>query len=269
MSIPAPVIPAQAGIFYHLWRMLMVKIPACAGMTVLLLFFAASAIATPLVGDLSNYRINIDSGFNGTRIFLFGARNDSGDIVVVVRGPARDYIVRKKEQIAGIWVNRERMKFFGVPDFYAIATSKKLSDVAQGNLFRQLGIGQDNLLAPPPDPKSLASYDSFAAAFLRRQHQRKLYMTEPGSLNFMAETLFKTVIEFPDNIPPGHYTAEIYLISDGEVAGMQAIPINVVKSGLGAFLYTAAHESPVLYGLAAVIMALAIGWIAGRLFEKI
>ncbi len=80
---------------------------------------------TPIVADISNYRIDIDSGFNGTRIFLFGARNDNGDVVVVVRGPRKDFMVRKKEQIMGIWMNRERMKFFNVPDFYAIIGSKR------------------------------------------------------------------------------------------------------------------------------------------------
>ena len=83
----------------------------------IMLLMPAPALAMPLVGDLSNYRIDIDSSFNGTRIFLFGVRNDIGDIVVVVRGPRKDYIVRKKEEIAGVWVNGERMKFYGVPDF--------------------------------------------------------------------------------------------------------------------------------------------------------
>src|SRR5271170_5227924 len=87
----------------------------------LILLIPLPAAAAPLVADLSNYRIDIDSGFNGTRIFLFGARSDNGDIVAVIRGPAKDYIVRKKEEVAGIWVNRQRMRFFGVPDFYAIA----------------------------------------------------------------------------------------------------------------------------------------------------
>ncbi len=235
---------------------------------ILLLHLPAHA-AAPLVGDLSNYRIDIDSGFNGTRMFLFGARNDSGDIVVVVRGPQKDFIVRKKEQIAGIWVNRDRMKFFGVPDFYAIAASKPLSDIDQANLFNQLGIGQNNLLAPPTDPKSQASFAQFADAFLRHQHERRLYMEQPEPVTFMGETLFKTVIEFPDNIPPGNYTAEIYLISDGEVVGMQSTPIKVVKSGLDAFLYMYAHQHPALYGISAIVIALCVGWFTGRAFEKI
>jgi uncharacterized protein (TIGR02186 family) len=225
--------------------------------------------AAPLVGDLSNYRINIDSSFNGTRIFLFGTRNETGDIVVVVRGPLQDYIVRKKEQIAGIWVNNERMKFFNVPDFYSVASSRPLSEIEQATIFRQLGIGLDNLLTPPLAPQLQVKFDSFSEAFLNHQKDRKRYKAEPANMQFMAETLFKTTIEFPDNIPPGNYTAEIYLINGGDVTGMQSIPISVVKSGLDAFLHRYAHEHPALYGITAIVMALSIGWFTGRLFEKI
>lgn len=224
----------------------------------------STALATPLVADLSNYRIDIDSGFNGTRIFLFGARNDNGDVVVVVRGPARDYIVRKKERIAGIWVNRERMKFFNVPDFYAVASSRSLEDMDSDQLLKRLGIGQGNLV-----PGYGNHAGEFSEALLRHQLERRLYLPQPEKISFMGETLFKTVIEFPDDIPPGDYTAEIYLLSDNEVTGMQSTPVRVVKSGLDEFLSLYAHQHPALYGFAAVALALFVGWSASRVFEKI
>ena len=223
----------------------------------------------PLVADLSNYRIDMDSSFNGTRIFLFGARNDNGDVVVVVRGPVKNYIVRKKEEVAGIWINRERMKFFNVPDFYAIASSKPLYDMQQDALFRRLGIGQDTLLGVHGKGSSAESIEQFSEAFQRHQLERKLYMKAPEKVDFMGETLFKTVVEFPDNIPPGNYTAEIYLINSGGIAGMQSTPITVVKTGLDAFVYNYAHTSPALYGITAVVLALFVGWFGGRMFEKI
>lgn len=226
------------------------------------------ALATPLVGDVSNYRITIDSGFNGTRIFLFGARNDAGDIVVVVRGPERNYMVRKKEEIAGIWVNRARMKLFNVPDFYAIAASQPLAGLTQQSVLRRLRIGQRNLFSPPGNPALLANFTQFSDAFLHHQQKQLLYKESTDPISFMGETLFKTTVEFPDNIPPGNYTAEIYLITDGEVTGMQSIPINIVKSGMDAFLYDYAHGHPVLYGFSAVVLALGIGWFVGRAFEK-
>lgn len=232
------------------------------------LLAAPALAATPVVADLSNYSISIDSGFNGTRLFVFGARNAGGDIVVVVRGPSKHYMVRKKEPFGGVWINRERMKFYNVPDFYAVASSKPLGDIEQAPLFAKLGIGQQNLLTPPPKTMSSGYFPDFQEAFLRYQKQQLLYSIAPEPVNFMAETLFKTAIDFPDNIPPGHYTAEIYLISDGELVGMQSTPIRVVKSGLDAFLYDYAHDHPVWYGLSAVLLALGAGFTAARVFQK-
>jgi uncharacterized protein (TIGR02186 family) len=225
--------------------------------------------ATPLVADLSQYRIEMDANFTGNRMFLFGARDTSGDVLVVVRGPAKDYIVRKKEEIGGIWINQDRMKFFGVPSFYAIAASKPLSEIEQTSLFRQLGIGHETLFSVPSDPKALSKFSEFSQAFLKHQYATRLYMEMPRALSFMGETLFKTVIEFPDNIPPGDYTAEFYLISDGQVVSMQSAPIKVSKSGLDAFLYSYAHERPALYGISAIVLALSAGWFASRAFEKL
>ena len=188
--------------------------------------------------------------------------------MVVVRGPTKDYIVRKKERMGGIWVNTERMKFYNIPSFYLVASSKKLSDIEDSGVMRTLGIGQGNLLLGPANPKNMPRFPEFSEAFLKYQHVHTLYAKDEGQVQFMGETLFKTSIDFPDDIPPGKYLAEIYLLSGGEVAGMQAMPINVVKSGLDAFLYEAAHEYPALYGLSAIGIALIAGWVASRLFQK-
>src|SRR6202041_137576 len=96
--------------------------------------------------------------------------------------------------------------------------------------------------------------EAFNEAFLRHQLERRLYMQPPEKVSFMGETLFKTVVEFPDNIPPGNYTAEIYLLSDDAVVGMQSTPITVVKSGFDAFLYVYAHQHPALYGISAIVV---------------
>ena len=227
-----------------------------------------SAWANPIVADLSNYRISMDASFIGTRMFLFGARNDPGDVVVVVRGPEKNFMIRKKEKIAGMWVNIDRSKYYGVPDFYAIASSRPLEEIASPGLLARLGIGFESLLVPSRAMSSPEDEQQFARALMQHQQQKQLYQADPLALKFMAETLFKTTIPFPDTIPAGEYTAEIYLISGGEISGMQAIPIRVEKSGIDALVYHYAHHWPLFYGISAIIIALSAGWFAGRLFEK-
>jgi uncharacterized protein (TIGR02186 family) len=232
------------------------------------MLFASPAIASPLVGDLSQYRIEMDASFNGTRLFLFGARNDIGDIVIAIRGPAKNYMIRKKEPIGGIWVNRARMKLFDIPSFYAIASSKPLEEIEAGHVFERLKIGQPRLFPAPSASSALAKHHEFTGAFLAHQQARGLYNAQPIELKFMGEMLFKATIEFPDTIPPGEYTAEMYLVRDGEIAGLQSIPIKVSKTGLDAFLYNYAHRSPLFYGLTAILLALCAGWFTGRWFER-
>lgn len=231
------------------------------------LILPSNAKAAPVVADLSNYRIAMDSSFNGTRLFLFGTRNDNGDIVVIIRGENKNYIIRKKEKVAGIWINRDRMKFYNVPNFYAVASSKPMEEIGQNSIFNKLGIGEKNLINIQADNKQPEQIAEFRTAFLDHHHNNHLYYTNPENISFMGESLFKTVIEFSDNIPSGTYTAEIYLVNDSGIIGMQSIPISVIKSGLDAFIYNHAHNSPALYGLSAIALALAAGWIAGKLFE--
>ncbi len=226
------------------------------------------AIASPVVADMSNYEITMDSNFNGTRLFVFGARNESGDVVAVMRGPLKNYVVRKKEKFAGIWVNKDKVKLWGVPDFYAIASSKPLDKLNHAKAFKLLAIGHENLFNKPADPLKWAFYDEFTQAFIAHQISERLYAPTATSLSFMGETLFKTVIEFPDNIPPGKYNTEVYLLNNNTIIGTHVLPIEVKKVGLDGFLYDYAHNQPLFYGISAVILALSAGWFAGRLFER-
>ncbi len=232
----------------------------------LCLFISTAANAAPLLADLSNYQITMNSTFNGTKIFVFGTRNDAGDVIVVVRGPTKNYIVRKKKQMAGLWVNAERVKLYRTPDFYAIASSKPLGDLSYNKMLEQLAISQKFLFNAQ---MNAAPYKEFTDAFIAYQQTRRLYNTDQTPITFMGETLFKTVIDFPDNIPPGTYNAEIYLLKENTVVGTHIIPIIVSKIGVDAFIYNYAHQHPFLYGLSAVLLALSAGWFAGRLFEKV
>lgn len=239
------------------------KLRTCiAALALLLLPFCAAA--KPLVADLSQYRIEIDSSFNGTRLLLFGSRNETGDIVVVVRGPERSFIVRRKERVAGIWVNHRERHFDNVPTYYAVAASRPFSEMKHTPLFDSLRIGLKEAVLQDGvgDPV-------FAAALIERKQASQLYYRDPQKIAFMGESLFKMVIPFPDNIPGGDYSADVYLFNDGALTGMQSIPIHVQKIGFDAWIYDFSHTHSVLYGMMAVLIAVSIGWGASSLLRRV
>ena len=242
----------------------------CCFLTLLLAPLAAEAASSgkPIVADLSASRIELNSGFTGTNLLLFGARNDSGDIIVTVRGPEQTYIVRKKSRVFGVWVNKEQMVFKNIPGYYALASSKKLGEIRKNYYFKPLQIGLKNLPASPPPSTDRAKYREFYEALVQHQIRRGLFPAETGKISFLEETLFKTFIPFPDTIIRGDYTAEIYLFNDGQLSGMETAPIRVIKTGFDALVSDLAHHYSALYGLLAIAVAVAAGWGASALFER-
>jgi uncharacterized protein (TIGR02186 family) len=222
------------------------------------------ACAKPLVADLSQYSIDIDSDFNGIRLLLFGSRNDTGDIIVVVRGPDKDFIVRKKQRVAGMWMNRKKQHFEGIPTYYAIASSKPFQDVHSSPLFAPLRIGLQQVINANGNGKN-----SFAPVLLNYEQLQHLYSPTPQKVSFMGESLFKLLIPFPDNIPRGDYSADVYLFNDGALTSMQSIPLHVDKTGFDAWVYDLAENHSVLYGLFAVLFAVIMGWGASAIMKKL
>lgn len=224
--------------------------------------------ARPIIADLSLRQIEIDSSFKGTEILLFGARNDAGDIVVTVRGPELSYIVRKKEKIAGIWANRRQVRFDDINGFYTVASNRPLSELNNDYLLASLNIGTDNLDLAIKGPPVLEA-EEFKKALLAQQVKSQLFTPSVEEVSFIGDTLFRTIIKFPENIPRGTYTAEVYLFSDGQLIGVQSTPILVYKKGFDAFVYDFAYKNPATYGIIAVLIALFAGWVAGILFRRV
>ena len=238
----------------------------------LLVVAAALALAQParaqLVADLSEHLIAITTGFVGTDVLLFGAIDGPGDVVVVVRGPPRAEIVRRKGRIAGIWVNERDMIFSGVPSFYVVASAKPLDQILSTVTRVRHEIGFDYLQFAPARAEPAEAAAEFRRALIRNKQRDELYLEETGKVNFLGARLFRTRIYFPSNVPTGTYTVDVFLVRDGNVVSAQSTPLIVGKIGFGAELFDFAHRRPMLYGILAVLIALAAGWLAGALFRR-
>jgi len=71
----------------------------------------------------------------------------------------------------------------------------------------------------------------------------------------------------PASVPPGEYRAEVYLFQNGTVVSAQSSPLSIDKSGFERQVYNFAYRNSLAYGLAAVVMAFAMGWIGYVIFR--
>jgi uncharacterized protein (TIGR02186 family) len=224
--------------------------------------------AQALIADLSSHLIAITTGFAGTELLLFGATEGEGDVVVIVRGPDGETSVRRKARVAGIWINRDELRFSGVPTFYRIASSKPLADFVPLALRQRHQIGVDFLRLHPQREVGPEEAAAFRAGMVRNKEAQKLYEPEVGRVSFLGARLFRTRIVFPANVPTGNYSVEVLLIRGGQVIAAQTTPMFVSKVGFGADIYDFAHEWAALYGLLAILLAVSAGWAAGLIFRK-
>jgi len=223
----------------------------------------ACADDQPLLADLSNHDLAISAGGNGASVVLFGVTDGPGDVVIVVRGPERDMVVRRRNRLAGLWVNTGQVAFTGVPSYYAAYSSQKLDDIVPGPVQALHQIGLANLRL---DPKLTSLSDDqvadYRAALIDAQRQRGLYDDAVGRIAFLGNKLFRAQIDFPAAVPAGTYFIEVLLIRDGNVVTGQTTPLTISQLGLGAKLGKFAAEQPLLYGLIAVLAAAVAGLLA-------
>ncbi len=226
------------------------------------------ARAEPVVADVSTHLVAITTGFTGTEVLVFGATDGEGDVAVVVRGPEREEVVRRKERLAGIWIHGESFHFARVPSFYAVAANKPLAEIAQPPVLARHQIGLENLRVAAEGRENEPEHKAFTQALVRLKQEQGLFPGKIGNVQFLGNQLFRATVAFPANVPVGTYTVEVFLLRKGEVAGAQTAPLVISKIGLGADIFLFAHRDAPIYGAIAIVMALVAGSGAAFLFRK-
>ncbi|MFZ4125757.1 MAG: TIGR02186 family protein [Rickettsiales bacterium] len=214
------------------------------------------------MSDISKRTIQIHERFSGEELLLYGARNEQGDLVVVVRGPEADVRIRRKEKIAGMWMHVESRRYGPLPLYYAVGSTKPLDELLSPTMQSYLGIGAEHVIAK--DTSSNAVFDRGMLDEFSRRH----WYTHTAPIRYFGETLFRTTIPFPDSLAEGDYTVISYLVRDGNIVSSQTIPLRAYKTGVDAWLFSVAHHQPWFYGIASVLLAIGAGWFANRLFAR-
>jgi len=238
---------------------------------VILLALAAPAFAEEnLTSGLSQDSVQITSNYAGTDIIVFGAvenpsENDAGDVVVIVRGPDTRMTVRRKDRIAGIWINDARARVV-LPSYYFVSATKPLAAVASPETLSRYEIGLANLHADPE--ASDGDPAPYVAALIRTQARAGLYRENPAGVEMLSRTLFRVRVPVPAAVAPGSYNVEVYLFRDGTVISAQSWPLYVDQTGFERRLFEFAHGSPLFYGVSTVLMALLLGWGSTFFFRR-
>ncbi len=224
--------------------------------------------------------VPVGSDFDGTDIVVFGSIEGADDVslklgqyqvVVTVLGAEEDTIVRQKERIFGIWINRKSRRYTDIPSFYSTISRLPLEKIAEKATLRENGIGAQNLsmnLASQGTITSILPAPQFVEALRRIRHEEGLYSDNPTNLKQLSPTLFRAGVYLPPNVPIGRHQVVAHLFKNGELLTQSKSSFRIQKVGFERWMYDFAHQNGLLYGIMAVFIAIATGWTANALFRK-
>lgn len=251
------------------------------GLFAVLIMSSASALAAAtdpkLVPDVSSRTIDIKYSFAGEELLLFGAILYPGqrlpsaraDIVVVLKGPVRPIIVREKQRVAGIWVNADSLRLRSAPGFYAIGSSAPIDKLIDERTAAIFELGLDNLQMSPVGFSAPEKLGRFERGLVDLYRRLGLFFEDSNAVEISDGVLYRARLPIPARVPVGTYRAETYLVSNGRVIAVASRPVEIRKAGFERFVALAAQRNGFLYGIAAVLLSVGLGYLASRLFKQL
>jgi uncharacterized protein (TIGR02186 family) len=232
--------------------------------------------------DVSTRSVEVTTGFTGHEILVFGAIDNSQqpgdeagyyDVVVVVEGTPLPVVVRRKSDVAGVWVNTSSVIFASVPSYYAIASNRPIEEIAGPRVLERHAIGFAHIkMTPSPGYRwSFGDVElaAFKAAVIRLKQQDGLYVVAAkDGVTFTGRSLFRSTISLPANVPVGPLVARTYLFRNGEVLSAHIARVTLERAGIERLVHNFAFRYPMTYGLFAVLLAVLIGLIASTYFRR-
>jgi uncharacterized protein (TIGR02186 family) len=231
--------------------------------------------------DVSTRSVAVTSSFTGTEIVVFGAVDNSRqtsaeaglyDVVIILEGTPSELVVRRKSNVAGIWVNTQSLTFVSVPSYYAIASTRPLDEVAPPNVLNENDIGFQHVRMTPVQGwetgLTTADLQAFRDAVIRIKTREGLYIRNDYDVVFIGRSLFRATIGLPANVPVGPLSAKVFLFRDGQLLSTYNSRVVLEREGVERVLHDFAFKLPFWYGVFVVAVAVGAGLAASTLLQR-
>jgi uncharacterized protein (TIGR02186 family) len=231
--------------------------------------------------DVSARNIAVTSSFNGTEIVIFGAIDgsqqpspESGyyDVVIVVEGVPSRQVVRRKGNVAGLWLNTASAVFDNVPSYYAVASTRPVEEIAPEEFRALHGIGLQHMKFTPAvgQKEAISSEDlkTYRDAIIRLKLNDRLYVNRDHGVAFTGKSIFRASILLPANVTVGPFDTKVYLFREEKLLSTYQVRLTLEREGLERYLHSFAYRLPTLYGFVTVMIAVGAGLLASTVFGR-
>ncbi|MDB5415526.1 MAG: hypothetical protein JWR10_3861 [Rubritepida sp.] len=242
------------------------------GAMLLVSLWPALAAAQPaeLVARLSTGVVAITTAFVGESILVFGSTEQplgpGGDeVIILARGPSGPFVVRRKVEVVGLWLNGPSARFEDVPVFYAIAGTRPAWRLLPEDIRRERQLGLDSI----PLVSTGARAPGFRRALIELKTSSRLWQEDAVPIEIAGSRLFNFRLTLPSTVQPGSYSVEVLLVRARRIVATEQLGFVVERTGSAADIEKVARGQPVVYALICIVLAAFAGWAGSVVFRRV
>lgn len=234
----------------------------------------SDAPAWALTAEVTPQNIPINLMYHGAQLSINGESDRNDDLIVKISSEPEEAHMKFKGKAAGLfWMKMGDISFEHVPTAYLLASTGNLDSLLPVDTRINEGIGFESIKAVTKMESSAPNMDSerWIEEFIKFKKAEKLYQIKEGIITRLQGTHgneYHLDINWPFQAPPGTYNIEVLAVRDGNVVERSRTSLTVARSGIVAKLSDLAFNHAAVYGIIAIVVAMASGFAVGALFKK-
>ncbi|RJR35167.1 MAG: hypothetical protein C4567_14940 [Deltaproteobacteria bacterium] len=215
-------------------------------------------------------RVDIGAFFQGIEVNIQGEMPPGCEAVVEIQGAPAPEVLLRKGRRGGLWMTVGEIQVENAPNLYLVLSSTSDIPQLQGQETPWGFPALRSRLKFQGVPKD-QEMDLFSKEFLELKKSEELYRSLPGALKVgnspEGQISLTGACPLPAKIPPGNYQVKLSVLKDGRVLEQKKEKLEVKMVGFPALLASMAYNQGAFYGVVAVLIAIATGFIMGFLFK--
>jgi hypothetical protein len=225
---------------------------------------AVTCQATPAI-------IPITMGYHGMPLEITGESAPGDAVIIKITSAPADIHLKYQGKAAGIfWMKLGTLTFKDIPGTYLVASSGPLDKILSPAEQESNSIGIAALQKKAfikAEHGQVPTGDWFAEFFEFKEHENN-YAIKEGNVKVDPNGGFTLTLDWPFQAQPGDYTVEVITANNGQVTGRADAAIKVEMTGMVATISDLASNHRAVYGIIAIVVALAVGFAVGNIFKK-
>jgi uncharacterized protein (TIGR02186 family) len=217
-------------------------------------------------------KVLVDLLYGGAEIRISGKAPVSEGLAVLCTGDESTVELKQKGKVWGLfWLNVGDATFTHMPALYQLSSTKALRALASDADLVRAGMGFSALEAKSIPGSSEEQHRLFMELMKLKEHEG-LYSIQEGKVKVDAPVgpmqNFSTVLHLPSSVGSGKYPIRLIGFDKGRSTLLASGMISIQLSGSAALIKTISLKHGLLYGIFAVVIALAAGLSTGLIFGR-